>query len=103
MKEIEKIIRKGSQTIICGDFNLCFLNKGGNVLTKFLCGHGFQQLVREASHLQGGHIDHVYSNLDPSKFKIDIQMHSPYYTSHDHDAFCITITCVGDMSKKLVS
>ena len=54
-------------------------------------GQGFRQLVEEASHLQGGHIDHVYSNLDPDIFKVDIMMYSPYYTSQDHDAFCITI------------
>ena len=56
----------------------------------------------QASHLLGGHIDHVYSNLDQSKFNIDVMMHSPYYTSHDHDAFCITITSKGEDSRKQV-
>ena len=73
------------------------------MVTKMLQRLGFEQIVAEASHLLGGHIDHVYSNLDGSKFKVDIQMHSPYYTSNDHDAFCITITSVGEGSSQQVS
>ena len=103
VKELEHLIRKDTNTIICGDMNLCFLTKRGNQVTKMLEGMGFEQLVREASHLLGGHIDHVYSNLDQSKFNIDVKMHSPYYTSHDHDAFCVTITSVENDSKKKVS
>ena len=52
---------------------------------------GFQQLVVEASHLKGGHLDHVYSNHDPKTFQIEILMYSPYYTSLDHDAILITL------------
>ena len=52
---------------------------------------GFQQLVSEASHLKGGHLDHVYSNHDPNKFENEILMYSPYYTSMDHDAICLTL------------
>ena len=52
---------------------------------------GFYQLVGEATHLKGGHLDHVYSNHDPKKFKNEILMYSPYYTSLDHDAICLTL------------
>ena len=100
VKELEHLIRKDTNTIICGDMNLCFLTKRGNQVTKMLEGMGFEQLVREASHLLGGHIDHVYSNLEQSEFNIDVKMHSPYYTSHDHDAFCITITSKGEDRRK---
>ena len=100
VRELEHMIRNNTQTVICGDINHCFVTKRGNQVTKTLQGLGFEQLIKEASHLLGGHIDHVYSNLDRSKFKVDIQMHSPYYTCHDHDAFCITITSVVDDRRK---
>ena len=93
VEDLKQTIRKDHPTIICGDMNICFLTKRDNELTKLLQGLGFEQLVREASHLLGGHIDHVYSNLHRcSRLKVDIQMYSPYYTSRDHDAFFITIT-----------
>ena len=92
---IRKIINEEKITIVCGDFNLCFIEKKENVVTKMLEGLGFIQLVKEATHFKGGHIDHVYSNHDPEMFIIDMMMYSPYYTSRDHDALCITITrCV---------
>ena len=90
-KDLRQIINKAKPTIICGDLNLCFIKERNNEVTRMLEGQGFSQLVGEASHLQGGHIDHVYSNHDPDIFKVDIMMYSPYYTSRDHDAFCITI------------
>lgn len=90
-KDLKQIINQIKPTIICGDLNLCYVRQRNNEVTRMLEGQGFRQLVEEASHLQGGHIDHVYSNLDPDIFKVDIMMYSPYYTSRDHDAFCITI------------
>ena len=90
-KDLNQIINELKPTIICGDLNLCYVRQRNNEVTRMLEGQGFRQLVEEASHLQGGHIDHVYSNLDPDIFQVDIMMYSPYYTSRDHDAFCITI------------
>ena len=51
----------------------------------------FKQLVKEATHIQGGHIDHAYWKdtigmwQDPA-----IERYSPYYS--DHDGICITLT-----------
>ena len=101
-QDISQIIREGTPTIICGDLNLCYLTNRENEVTNVLKRLGFIQLVREASHLQGGHLDHVYSNLDHSLFNVSVQMYSPYYTYYDHDGFLITITFVGDNCKKKV-
>ena len=95
-KDLKNIINQAKPTIICGDLNLCFIKQRKNEVTRMLEYHGFIQLVEEASHFQGGHIDHVYSNLDPDNFKVDVKMYSPYYTSRDHDAFCITIRPAAD-------
>ena len=60
---------------------------------------GFHQLVTEATHLKGGHLDQVYSNHDPKKFKTEILMYSPYYTSLDHDAISLTLRQVVSKSE----
>ena len=91
IQDLKLSINQAIPTIICGDLNLCYINQRKNEVTNMLEGQGFNQLVLEASHLQGGHIDHVYSNLDPEIFKDEVTMYSPYYTSRDHDGFFITI------------
>ena len=53
---------------------------------------GFKQLVDEATHFQGGHIDHVYCNNKPDQFQVDITLYSPFYLDKDHDALLITVT-----------
>ena len=95
IQDLRQLLIKGQTTIICGDFNQCFIKQRSNKIVKMLEELGFQQLVMEASHLKGGHLDQVYSNHDPSIFKIEILMYSPYYTSLDHDAICVTMTQVG--------
>ena len=102
-KDLDQIIDQTKPTIICGDLNFCYITQRANLVTTILEGKGFRQLIEEASHLQGGHIDHVYSNLDPDIFKVDIMMYSPYYTSRDHDAFCINIMQQAHKNKTQVS
>ena len=90
-EELKKMINAKKQTIICGDLNLCFVSQRQNEVTTMLENLGFRQMVRTATHLKGGHIDHVYSNHDENFFQVDIMLYSPYYTCKDHDALCITI------------
>ena len=89
--DLREKISKDKITIVCGDLNLCFIKQRENCVTKMLEDYGFNQLVKEATHIKGGHIDHVYSNHDPGLFQVDVMMYSPYYTSRDHDALFITI------------
>ena len=48
------------------------------------------QLVKEATHIEGGHIDHVY--IRSEGLSATVEMYSPYYTAKDHDALCISIS-----------
>ena len=89
--DLRNMIDQSKTSIICGDLNLCFVNQRNNEVTRMLEDNGFVQLVNEATHLMGGHIDHVYSNHDPNKYTVDVMMYSPFYTCKDHDALCITI------------
>ena len=89
--DLKSIINMNKTTIVAGDFNLCFINQRTNSIITFLEDHGFSQFVTQATHLMGGHIDHVYSYHDPNVFDVNILMYSPYYTCQDHDAVFITV------------
>ena len=94
--DLRGILQDNKNTMIVGDFNLCMRKEKNNAITKYLEQAGFTQYVTEPSHLEGGHIDHVYSNLDTKVFDVDVTLYSPYYTYQDHDAFLITIKKVSD-------
>ena len=98
-EDLRTCINSSRLTIICGDFNICFVSDRDNVVTRMLEGMGFSQLVNEATHFKGGHIDHVYSNHNPAKHSVDISLYSPYYLCLDHDAICITVVKASGHSK----
>ena len=101
MDELKSLIGPDKTTVICGDFNECVASEKAKGVAKMLEDCGFTQLVTQATHLKGGHIDHVYSNHDPAFFEVDIMLYSPYYTCHDHDALCITIRKSADNKIKM--
>ena len=75
--------------MIGGDFNICQARNKQNKVAKCLASLGFRQLVKEATHIEGGHIDHIYVSRGIESS--DIQIYSPYYTALDHDALCLSI------------
>ena len=61
LNQLMKMLTYCKTVLITGDFNLCFMVNGKNRMTKGLVDEGgFQQLMREPTHVLGGHIDHVY-------------------------------------------
>ena len=68
---------------------MCYIDNKKNRSTKFLLNNGFKQLVHEATHINGGHIDHVYLRTDES-MNASVELYSPYYTAKDHDALCVS-------------
>ena len=92
IQEIQKIINKEKLTLICGDMNLCYIQKRQSILFAYIEKLGFNQLVHEATHIKGGHIDVLFSNHTAFQSEIDIAIYSTYYTCRDHDALLITVT-----------
>ena len=87
---LRTLIDTGEPTLVTGDLNVCAVNEKGNALTKMLEELGFKQLVREATHIQGNHIDHCYWLDKPKKWDWPIiERYSPYHS--DHDALLITL------------
>ena len=81
IQTLEKMIDRKKLCIIMGDFNLCGNEEKRNVVTLFLERLGFSQLMKEATHVQGRVIDHVYVNDKASV--LEIERFSPYYSDHD--------------------
>ena len=90
LNNILKIIPEKKTVLITGDFNICYLVNRTNRLIQGLERNDFQQLVKEATHIRGRHIDHAYWR-DPNNTWSDpvLERYSPYYS--DHDAICLTI------------
>ena len=85
-----EIITKGKPTLISGDFNICYSANKNNRLSQGLEKNGFSQLVKQATHIRGGHIDHAYwRDQEQTWEEPQINRYSPYYS--DHDGLCLTL------------
>ena len=85
-------LSKEKPTLIVGDMNICYQEQRENGNIQYLETNRFKQIVTGPTHLQGGHIDHVYLNDYQSQFKsVDVEMYSPYYTCRDHDGLLTTL------------
>ena len=60
LRHILSLINMERSTVICGDFNLCFVVRNDHPVIQSLLNLGFEQKVTRATHIQGGTIDHVY-------------------------------------------
>ena len=87
---LKNLIDWKRSTMVCGDFNMCYIDNRRSRTTKFLLENGFKQLVNEATHIDGGHIDHAYFKTN-CMIQASIDLYSPYYTARDHDALSITM------------
>ena len=56
----EMVLNEKKAILITGDFNLCYMTNKNNQVSKELEHCGFKQLMNGPTHIQGGHIDHVY-------------------------------------------
>ena len=84
-------IKDDKPTLIMGDFNVCTVKQPHNSITRRLADLGFFQLVTKATHIRGGHIDHVYwrDSVEPAFKAPVVERYSPYYS--DHDALLVTL------------
>ena len=86
---LRELINIQKVTLIGGDINICFLKNKKNPLSSYLLSLGFSQLVKQATHIDGGLIDHVYFLQTEEKFEVHLELVAKYYS--DHDATCISL------------
>ena len=90
LEHLMTLITPGVTSIVCGDFNICYYNNRNNKVTQYLEKNGFLQLVTQATHIKGRHLDHFYIKPSDNNLMIpSMYRYSPYYS--DHDAICATI------------
>ena len=88
---LQELLVINKSIIISGDFNICLDKDPNNLITNYLQQQGFQQIVKEATHDDGGRIDHLYLKKSPEmQADAELIQYSPYYS--DHDALCLTLT-----------
>ena len=56
LNHLQDILTKEKAVLITRDFNICYQTISNNRLSKGLETRGFIQLVKEATHIRGGHI-----------------------------------------------
>ena len=83
------ILDLSKSTVVIGDMNICNRKRPDNILKTFLEELGFTESIRQATHIDGGHLDHAYI-LNVGNFEDPaIRLVSKYYS--DHDALCICL------------
>ena len=91
INDLTSLISEDKITIITGDFNICSRIKWNNNISIHLKSLGFQQYQLGATHIKGGHIDHLYIKHDgPRSIKVETDRYSPYYS--DHDGILVILT-----------
>ena len=79
-------------TIIGGDFNVCAHKHQKNYITEKLKELKFHQIVKQATHIEGGLIDQLYIKQGKeTDVTWDMEIVPKYYTDHD----CIRVTVWG--------
>ena len=91
LESIKSLIVDTKSTMICGDFNFCTVQEKNSSFVKVLNDMGFEERVQVATHIKGGHIDHVYFRSPRQNLSLEVLLYSPYYPTKDHDAICSTI------------
>ena len=91
INKLTSLFTEDKITIITGDFNICSRIKWNNNVSIHLKSLGFQQYQLGATHIKGGHIDHLYIKHDgPRSIKVETDRYSPYYS--DHDGILVILT-----------
>ena len=88
--QLEDMIDDKKTTVIGGDFNICTLKAPNNLMTKKLKESHFDQIVKQATHIEGGLIDHLYiKKREGEDISVTVEVLPKYYS--DHDCICVTL------------
>ena len=81
--DVSSLISSGKHTLIVGDFNLCYISDYSHQLFEALRVKGFQQIVKNPTHIEGRLIDLVFTNnLDPD-INYQVEQQAQFFTDHD--------------------
>ena len=76
-----ELLNPKKQTIITGDFNLCYTSQRNHPIFKALDEKYFNQLVTKSTQIEGRLIDLVFTNA--GSLKLSVSQNAQYFTDHD--------------------
>ena len=77
------LITPGKQTLILGDFNLCYLSEGSHPLFRAFQERGYTQIVKSPTSLRGRLIDLAFVSPSNSVLRFKVRQQSQFFTDHD--------------------
>ena len=91
--QLKELIPAVGTCLIIGDFNLCTQRSPSHEVFITLKALGFNLIVTEATHFDGGHLDQAWLRImHPSTQDVhSIELYSPYYNCKDHDALLFSL------------
>ena len=81
--DVSYLISSGKQTLIVGDFNLCYFSDYKHQLFEALRVQGFKQIVKNPTHMEGRLIDLVFINNLDLDITYQVQQQAQFFTDHD--------------------
>ena len=83
LEDLCSLVSSGKQTLILGDFNICYQTQPTNQVFQALESKGFKQLVKHPTHIEGRLIDLVFIfSMDPG-VNYEALQQAQYFTDHD--------------------
>ena len=88
IEALKSMLDTKRNTLVTGDFNICYNENRSNKIIDFLQRNGFKQLVHNPTHIRGRLIDQAYWLDKTGNNSIELERYAPYYS--DHDGLCIS-------------
>ena len=88
VEKVREWRREDKVVVVCGDLNVCLKKKPENSFSHGMESLGLSQIGKEATHVLGGQIDHLYVTSE-AVGRTSLERISPFFT--DHDALCFTV------------
>ena len=83
VEDLVGMITSGKQTLILGDFNICYISEFSNLVFQELRSKGFKQLVKHPTHMEGRLIDLVFFLSPDQTICYEVKQLAQYFTDHD--------------------
>ena len=82
IKNLKSLTTRDKPQLIIGDFNFCYQDDSLNVTLKYLKDNDFNQLIKEATHIEGNLLDQAHLRDVKRTYKYKVEVQSKYYSDH---------------------
>ena len=81
--DLVSLVENSKDTLIVGDFNICYALHQFHEVFVTLTSMGFDQLVQKPTHIDGGQIDLVFLHASNSSMVFEVNQQAQFFTDHD--------------------